>query len=98
MKYKLYTGIFSIVIVTLLFQSCHDPEAKDNAVKDSTTVAITEVTLVKKGRLSSSVNIPGELQPFQQVDLYAKVNSYVKQLYVDVGSEVKQGQLLAVMD
>lgn len=54
--------------------------------------------MVKKGRLASTADIPGELQPFQQVDLYAKVNSYVKQLYADVGSEVKQGQLLATME
>ncbi|MDQ2753313.1 MAG: efflux RND transporter periplasmic adaptor subunit, partial [Bacteroidota bacterium] len=50
------------------------------------------------GMLSSDIKIPGELQAFQQVDLYAKVNSYVKQLYVDVGSEVKQGQLLATLE
>jgi RND family efflux transporter MFP subunit len=38
------------------------------------------------------------LTAFQQVDLYAKVNSFVDQLYVDVGSEVKTGQLLARME
>jgi RND family efflux transporter MFP subunit len=30
--------------------------------------------------------------------LYAKVNSYVKKLLVDVGSEVKEGQLLVTLD
>ena len=53
---------------------------------------------MKKGRLSSSLQIPGELIAYQQVDLYAKVNSFVKKLYVDVGSEVKEGELLATMD
>jgi membrane fusion protein (multidrug efflux system) len=28
---------------------------------------------------------------FQQVDLYAKVSSFVKKLHVDVGTEVQQG-------
>jgi RND family efflux transporter MFP subunit len=42
--------------------------------------------------------MPGELIAFQQVDLYAKVNSFVKTLTVDVGSEVKAGQLLATME
>ncbi|MCE6989986.1 efflux RND transporter periplasmic adaptor subunit, partial [Dyadobacter sp. CY323] len=42
--------------------------------------------------------IPGELIAFQQVDLYAKVSSFVKKLHVDVGSEVSQGQLLASME
>ncbi|WP_229254439.1 efflux RND transporter periplasmic adaptor subunit [Dyadobacter sp. NIV53] len=35
---------------------------------------------------------------FQQVDLYAKVSSFVKKLHADVGTEVQQGQLLATME
>ncbi|MDB5149931.1 MAG: efflux transporter periplasmic adaptor subunit, partial [Mucilaginibacter sp.] len=59
------------------------------------TVQIVPLT---KGRLSSNITIPGELIPYQQVDLYAKTNSYVKKLLVDIGSEVHQGQLLAVLE
>jgi membrane fusion protein (multidrug efflux system) len=40
----------------------------------------------------------GKLIPYQQVDLYAKVNSYVKKLLVDIGSEVHAGQLLVVLE
>ncbi len=42
--------------------------------------------------------MPGELIAFQQVDLYAKVSSFVKKMYADVGSQVKQGDLLAIME
>jgi membrane fusion protein, multidrug efflux system len=65
--------------------------------KDSAAAVIPTVSLVK-GRLSTTLYVPGELIAFQQVDLYAKVNSFVKKLYVDVGSEVKEGQLLATME
>jgi membrane fusion protein (multidrug efflux system) len=65
--------------------------------KDSSAAVIPTVSLVK-GRLSTTLYVPGELIAFQQVDLYAKVNSFVKKLYVDVGSEVKEGQLLATME
>jgi RND family efflux transporter MFP subunit len=58
----------------------------------------TEVFSLQKGRLSSSLQIPGELIAYQQVDLYAKENSFVKKLYVDVGSEVTAGQLLVTME
>jgi membrane fusion protein, multidrug efflux system len=64
--------------------------------KDSAAVLPT-LSLVK-GRLSTNLYVPGELIAFQQVDLYAKVNSFVKKLYVDVGSEVREGQLLATME
>lgn len=60
--------------------------------------AAPEYFLAEKGKLSSAVEIPGELIAFQQVDLYAKVSSFVKKLHVDVGSEVKEGQVLATMD
>jgi len=53
---------------------------------------------VKKGKLSTTIDIPGELIPYQQVELYAKVNSYVKNLLVDIGSEVHKGQLLVTLE
>ena len=53
---------------------------------------------LQPGELSTSMKIPGELVAFQQVDLYAKVSSFVRKLYVDVGSEVSAGQLLATME
>ena len=47
--------------------------------------------LEKKNRL------PGELAPYQAVDLYAKITGFVESIEVDRGSWVKKGQLLAVM-
>ena len=57
-----------------------------------------EAFILAKSNLSSSIKIPGELIADQEVDLYAKVNSYIKRLLVDVGSEVKAGQLLAELE
>ncbi len=67
---------------------------QENAL-DTPTVIIVPI---KKGKLTSNITVPGELQPYQQVDLYAKVSSYVKTLLVDIGSQVKQGQLLATLE
>jgi len=62
------------------------------------SAAVTPTVVLEKGRLSTTLHVPGELIAFQQVDLYAKVNSFVKRLYVDVGSEVREGDLLATME
>jgi membrane fusion protein, multidrug efflux system len=82
-----------------LFTTCRSPQTKDDAQAsaDSST-AKTEVVVLKKGMLSTDLRVPGELIAFQQVDLYAKVNSFIKKMYVDIGSEVKEGQLLVVME
>jgi membrane fusion protein, multidrug efflux system len=90
--------IAGCMAVSGVWQSCKSSngETSKNAITEE--VAATEVVPLQKGRLSSSLQMPGELIAFQQVDLYAKVNSFVKKLYVDVGSEVKAGQLLATME
>lgn len=82
------------------FQSCDSSEAKEeNAEKNKVADApVIETVTLQKGIVSSTIQIPGELTAFQQVDLYAKVNSFVKKLYADVGSEVREGQLLATME
>jgi membrane fusion protein (multidrug efflux system) len=80
--------------------SCGSTEKKQEAVVEEQPqkAAVTEVVAAKKGKLSSSLQIPGELIPYQQVEIYAKENSFVKKVLVDVGSEVKQGQLLVSME
>jgi RND family efflux transporter MFP subunit len=78
-------------------QSESNKTAAGGGQKDSAAAVVPTVAL-EKGRLSTTLYVPGELIAFQQVDLYAKVSSFVKKLYVDVGSEVKEGQLLATME
>jgi RND family efflux transporter MFP subunit len=84
--------------------ACHsdDKEKKEQQEEEQQQDAVETPTVqivpLTKGRLSSNITIPGELIPYQQVDLYAKTNSYVKKLLVDIGSEVRQGQLLAVLE
>ncbi|HEV2687788.1 MAG TPA: efflux RND transporter periplasmic adaptor subunit [Bryobacteraceae bacterium] len=48
--------------------------------------------------LSHSVVLTAEFKPFQEIDVMAKVAGYVKNIYVDSGDRVKQGQLLAVLE
>lgn len=45
--------------------------------------------------ISRAVDLPGELQPFLHVEIRAKVQGYIERIPVDVGSAVKQGDLLA---
>ncbi|HXO76725.1 MAG TPA: efflux RND transporter periplasmic adaptor subunit [Puia sp.] len=71
---------------------------KKEAPKTDSAAAPVATFELQKGRLSTNFNTPGELIAYQQVDLYAKENSFVKKLLVDVGSEVKEGQLLVTME
>jgi RND family efflux transporter MFP subunit len=95
---------WSVLAAVTLFTACSSSDGeKEDKKKDSgkTTVvspAPAETVSLTKGRLSTALYTPGELIAYQQVDLYAKENSFVKKLYVDVGSEVREGQLLATLE
>jgi RND family efflux transporter MFP subunit len=45
--------------------------------------------------VSRTVELPGELQPYLHVEIAAKIAGYLDRIPVDVGSVVKQGDLLA---
>lgn len=47
--------------------------------------------------LEKNNSLPGELQPYQVVDIYAKVNGFVNTVEVDRASWVKAGHLLATL-
>jgi RND family efflux transporter MFP subunit len=42
--------------------------------------------------------IPGNTQAFTDAPIYARTNGYIKRWYFDIGSRVKQGQLLAEIE
>ena len=69
--------------LSVIFTGCGTAEKKEEkeAAAASTAVPAAEAFLLQKGKLSASIQIPGELIPFQQVDIYARVNGFVKKLY-----------------
>ena len=81
------------------FTSCTkgDADADSEASAEESTPDAERVTL-QKDTLETSMVIPGELIAYQQVDLYAKVTGFVKELKVDIGSKVKTGQVLIVLE
>ncbi|SEA84145.1 RND family efflux transporter, MFP subunit [Chitinophaga terrae (ex Kim and Jung 2007)] len=94
----LFSFLFPVAVAAGL-ASCTASGAKDEKHESAAASAnVVEAFSLEKSNLSSSIRIPGELVAFQQVDLYAKVNSFVRKLYVDVGSTVVAGQLLATME
>jgi RND family efflux transporter MFP subunit len=59
---------------------------------------VAAVVKVGHGTLGTPLTLAGGFKPFQEVDLHAKVAGYIKTMYVDVGSHVKEGQTLALLE
>ena len=54
--------------------------------------------ILKKDSVKKSISLPGELLSLERVLIRAKLAGYIKKLNVDIGSKVKKGQTLAVID
>ena len=68
------------------------------AADDASNAPAAAVVKVTRGNISDNLEIASEFLPFQEVDVYAKVSGYIQKLYVDYGTHVKQGQILAVLE
>jgi RND family efflux transporter MFP subunit len=66
--------------------------------KDAADVAVPAgVVEVARRDLSNSLQIASEFIPYQEIDVHAKVSGYVEKLYINWGTHVQQGQLMAVL-
>ena len=95
MKYRSYL----LIAAASLFAACsgnQKPVDLTGGAKQNTNKY--EFGTVSEKALSSSASLPGQLIPFNEVNLFPKVNGFVKQLFVDRGSVVKKGQLLMVLE
>ncbi|MDB5139374.1 MAG: efflux transporter periplasmic adaptor subunit [Mucilaginibacter sp.] len=95
MKYRSYL----LLAVTGLFAACSgNQKPVDLTGQSKKNTGKYEFGTVSEKALSSSANLPGQLVPFNEVNLFPKVNGFVKQLFVDRGSIVKKGQLLMTLE
>src|SRR5688500_848874 len=62
-----------------------------------TSPSSVETTKVVAKALEKVVTIPGDLTPYQGVNLNARVSGFVESLAVDRGSWVKRGHVLATI-
>jgi RND family efflux transporter MFP subunit len=61
-------------------------------------VPVVPVATAGPATLSDDLVVTAEFEPFQAVDVMAKVAGYVRSINVDIGDHVRQGQVLATLD
>ncbi|MGA3020228.1 MAG: efflux RND transporter periplasmic adaptor subunit [Bryobacteraceae bacterium] len=83
---------------SFLLSSCggnKDGQAGAAAASEIPTVAVAKAATAT---LSRDLILTAEFKPYQEVDVMAKVSGYVKEIRVDVGDRVKEGDLLATLE
>ena len=85
----------AMLFLTMLASGCsssHAP-AKESQPQQSAAPAVNTVPVISQ-RLNTTVSLPAELLPYENVDVYPKVTGFLQTLRVDRGSRVKKGELL----
>ena len=82
----------------LLLAACNDNKDKNNSKPEMAMMNMMETIEISKSNPLVPLKLAGELKPYEQTELFAKVNSYVKQIKVDIGDKVNAGQVLVVLE
>jgi RND family efflux transporter MFP subunit len=92
-KPAIHRSIFVLIIFSAFAGGCGDAHKAD-----ASDVPRAAVVKVQRKNISSTLEIASEFLPYQEIDVYAKVSGYIQKLYVDWGTHVKEGQILAVLE
>src|SRR5271169_998964 len=100
-KHWLGLAIAVIVVAALLISSIWSRvKARTTLNAETAQLALPAVSVVcpKQTAPTDEIILPGNVQPFITSPIYARTNGYLKRWYFDIGSHVKQGQLLAEIE
>ena len=95
---RLVYATLSTIGLALLSLSSSCSNSADKSVQASGPGLTVGVTKVMKKSLGRDITLSSELVPFQEIDVYAKESGYVKNLFVDYGTYVKAGQVMAILE
>ena len=90
-----YKGFAMAVLIGLL---CGCGRAAKVNASDAGGALPVAVAKTMRRNLSSTLDIASEFEPYQEINVYAKVSGYIQKLDVNWGTHVKQGQVLAVLE
>jgi RND family efflux transporter MFP subunit len=84
-------GALAVALPFFVFTGCQEKQPES-------APATASVAPVTRGDLASTLTVAGEFQPYQEVELHAKVSGYIRRINVDIGDRVKNGQVIATLE
>lgn len=82
----------------LLLSSCGQDDKSSAKAANAQAAPNVEVAKVTAQKLSITVHLPGEIEPYEAVAIFPRVTGFVKSITVDRGSHVRAGQLMAQLE
>jgi RND family efflux transporter MFP subunit len=93
-------AVVGIAVVVVGVQVASRLRANHQAKEASKAQAETSVTLVsaKPDTAPTTLTLPARVEAFESAGIHSRVSGYLKDWKVDIGAQVRQGQLLAEVD
>ena len=85
-------------LTALFFYGCSDNKAAENKAAAPAPAAAYTLAKAEHEPVQQIMKLPAQLAAYQEVSIFPKVNGYVKTVLVDIGSHVRTGQLLMVLE
>jgi RND family efflux transporter MFP subunit len=102
MRLLAVTGVtmFILLVIVILLGIRARERAESKLRQNTNEAAVEEVVIIhpKQNSPIDEVVLPGETQPYINSPVYARASGYLVKWYHDIGSRVKKGDLLAVLD
>ena len=89
-------GIFVLTLVALVAFRLVSSGAKKDPRKER-VITVGTIMPVRKD-LDVRLTYTADIQPYQQVNIFSRVDGYISKIYVDKGDYVKADQLLVEVD
>src|SRR5579871_463182 len=86
-----------LTLMLILFYACSEDKASENK-SNKVAGPHYDLAVAEHAGVAQYINLPAQLAAYEEVSVFPKVNGYVKTVLVDIGSHVKQGQLLMELE
>lgn len=91
-------AVIGVVALTSIYLSACHSEGDDSGNAKAASIPAARVAAAQRGNISHVLSLAGQFQPYQMVDVHPKVSGYMRNINVDIGDIVREGQTLATLE
>lgn len=92
----IFIVVFIFILINVVFRIYAHLNLKQQTIKNELPLVAT-ITAKAVGGTEQFI-LPGNVKAWHEATIYARTNGYIKKWDVDIGSKVKKGDLLAVIE
>src|SRR5260221_8230407 len=91
-------GIVALLVVVTGIRAREDSSAKLREWTDNQAIPTVAVVAPDARVLNATIDLPGRLEAYYRAPIFARVSGYLKSWSVDIGAQVKAGQVIAEIE